>query len=635
MRSILFILFHFLVLITAFGQDSLLTHELPEVVVTATRSAISIHHSPSPVEIVRVSELSVLQGRTVADVLRQSSSVFLQDVGGSAALKTAFLRGTAPQHLLVLVNGARQNSFQSGLVDFSLYPLSGVQRIEIVRGGSSALYGADALGGVVNILTRRPASAFHARLDGAAGSFGYALLRAEAQGRMGSVGVLAGGAREQGRDEFPFRNPAGGESTRRNSDFRKTHVYLETDAPLGEDSELSLSSRVIESDRGIPGSLTFSSDAARQHDEDANINLEFRTSSLPGTQIVVRGAYHYNFQTYVDTNSFFPINARYKNNYLAVNPEAHIVLADNHRVMIGIELDEGTLDGNDFSGTVRRSQKSIYASNELRFVTDREYFDEVSLYGMLRYDDISDVDDVLMPKAGVNVRVSKAWDARLRASYGSSFRSPSFNDLYFIGANNADLRPEYSTTFDAGTTLEVEWGRDRHRLELTYFDIRTRDRILFDLTTFRPVNLGRVVSTGFEGAYRGSLLDEGVDVGLSYTLTEAIKRNRDSDADPAFGKQLLYIPKHTASVFATLHWNPLEINISHSIVGRRFTSSDHSRDLPVHHLTDVSISGRWVLSPAALVITTQVRNIFDRSYMVVPDYPMPGRFIRIGAGLEF
>ena len=617
------------------AQDSLLTHEFPEIVVTATRSTIPLHDSPSPVEVVRVDLPSVIHGLTVADVLRQSSSVFLQDVGGGAALKTAFLRGTASQHLLVLVNGVRQNTFQNGLVDFSLFPLSDVQSIEIVRGGSSALYGADALGGVVNILTRRPKSPFEFRADGAVGSFDYGRWGLEGQGRVGGIGLLAGGSQEYGSDKFLFQHPAGGDSLRRNADFRKRRIYVHGDMPLGESSEVRLFSQILKSDRGVPGSLTFSSDSARQHDEDANVSMEFHTASSQIARFVVRGAFHYNYQTYIDPNPSYPLNSRYRNLYVAINPEAQFVLADNYRIMLGVEFDEGTLEGNDFTGRILRIQKSAYLSNELRLVSQREMFDLISLYGMIRYDDISDVDSDVMPKVGVNVRLARVGDVRLRASYGTSFRSPSFNDLYYVDVNNPDLRPEYSTSFDAGITSEFNDGNDRHKFELTYFDIRTRDRILFDLTASRPVNIGRVTSTGLEAKYHGRLFDNILEFGLSYSLTATIKKNKSPGDDPAFEKQLLYIPRHSANSFAALRLDPVRITLSHLLVGRRFTTNDHLSLLPEHHLFDAAVTTMLGWQQATIVLSAQVKNIFDRSYNVVPEYPMPGRSLRVGIGFGY
>ncbi|MEX2115569.1 MAG: TonB-dependent receptor [Bacteroidota bacterium] len=620
----------------AAAQDTTRIFDLPEITVTATRSVLNALDSPSPVDVIIVDETASIYGGHVGDYLRFTNSVFLQDLGGSSALKTVFLRGTAPQHLLVMVNGVRQNSFQNGLVDFSLIPLSDVKQIEIVRGGSSALYGADALGGVVNILTRSARPGFEMRAEGGAGSFGYRRWKIGGQGRSGVIGLMAGGTYEEGDDEFPFHGEAGGPSSKRvNADFRRTNVYVHGDTQIEEHSTVRVLSQAVRSVRGIPGSLSFPSSAARQADDDVNLGLELRNGSLHGIELALKTSYHYSLQTYRDPNPFFPIDATYRNGLVSINPELHLTAGSKGRFLLGAEWNEGSLKGSDFGGVIRRTQRSVYISNEWRFVHDRPMWDLISLYGMLRYDAISDVDDVLMPKVGINVRVLREGDVRLRASYGRSFRSPSFNDLYYVGFSNPGLRPEYSTGADVGILAEMRNAEAVHRFGMTYFDIRTRDRILFDLTTFLPVNIGKVVSTGVEATYSGTFLDGHVVVEFNYSLVNAVKRNQISASDPSFGKQLVFIPRHSGSTIVTFFLAPASISIMHAAVGRRFTTDDHQSILPEHHLTDLRAGYSAGLGTAVLTLGVEIRNVFNRSYQVFPDYPMPGKAFRIGIGVDY
>lgn len=618
------------------AQDTTKTFDLPEVTVTATRSVINALDSPSPVDVITVDGRTMVQGGHVSDLLRTTNSVFLQDLGGSSALKTVFLRGTAPQHFLVMVNGVRQNSFQNGLVDFSLLPLNDVQRIEIVRGGSSALYGADALGGVVNILTRSAGADLRLRAEGGVGSFGYRRWRIDGQGRPGTVGLMAGGSYEEGDEEFPFRSEPRAEILKRvNADFRRTNIYLHADSQIDEHSTVRLFSQAVRSVRGVPGSLAFPSIAARQADDDVNVGLDLRNNSLGGLELSLRTSYHHNFQTYRDPNPFFPIDAAYRNGLVSVNPQMHWTIGSSGRFLLGGEWNEGTLRGNDFSSVVRRTQRSLYISNEWRLAYDRPMWDLISLYGMVRYDAISDVDEVFMPKIGINVRVLREGDVRFRASYGRSFRSPSFNDLYYVGFSNPALRPEYSTGADVGVIAELRHKETIHRFGITYFDIRTRDRILFDLTTFLPMNIGKVVSTGAEASYAGSFMDGRLILELNYSIVNAVKRNQTSLSDPSFGKQLVFIPERSANASVTWILGIVKFSVAHAAVGRRFTDDDHLSLLPEHHLTDVRATGTISLGQADVSLGGEIRNVFNRSYQVFPDYPMPGRVVRFGVGVEY
>ncbi|MBI2618600.1 MAG: TonB-dependent receptor [Ignavibacteriales bacterium] len=613
-------------------------YRFPEVIVTATRSQIPLQDSPSPVEVINVTNSPALQGSTVADVLKTANGVFLQDLGGNGALKTVFLRGTAPQHLLVLLNGIRFNSLQNGLVDMSLLPLNDIDRIEIVRGGSSALYGADALGGVVNILTRQPRPGTRLRAEGGGGSYGYRRWLLEAEGGYESVGLLAGVAGEEGNDNYQFVHTASDQSEvilrRKNSDFAKLQAYLHSDLPLGSQSDLVVSSQLVRVKRGVPGSLSFPSDLARQDDENANVHVGYRNAALNLVEFQLHSAFHYDFQTYLDPNPGFPIDVTYRNTFVMVNPQIQVVLDPSWRTHLGAEVGSGRLNGNDFDGTITRLHRAAYVSQEASWTFQREWLDKLSLYGMVRYDDISDVGTALMPKVGVNVRVVREPDVRVRGSYGSSFRAPSFNDLYYVGFNNPDLKAERSTGFDGGLISTVVAG-GIHSLELTYFDINTKDRILFDLLTFKPVNIGKTRSTGMEAKYTGAFWEGDLNLGLSYTLTDARKQHRSSDSDPTFGKRLQFIPGNTVHAHVIVSIHPFTCSLVQSFVGRRYINEDNSGSLPMHALTGLGFGSRIAFPNFSLSLKAEIQNLFDRKYQIFPDYPMPGRTFRLRGGIEY
>jgi vitamin B12 transporter len=617
-------------------NDSAKTYQLGEVVVTATRSPISIKDSPSPVEVIDAQQLQNASGSTVADALQDYSSVFLKNYGADAALKTVSLRGTASEHLLVLVNGSRLNSFQNGLVDFSLLPLNDIERIEIVHSGSSALYGADALGGVVNILTRRPTSDLHWRAEVGGGSFGLQRYLLETQGRLGELGLLGGYSSERGRDDFSFhpRSLAGADlvSRRLNSDFSRRQMYFHGNLSTDENSLLTFSVQHVLADRGVPGNLQFPTQAARQNDKDVNLLVGYLDKHLEGVEITVNSAFHYNLETYDDPT--FGINSYYKTVYLNVNPQAQVSVNRSETLILGGELGQGVLHGNDFDGRIERVQRSAYVSNEFQFDSDRPILDRISLYQTLRYDDISDVDNALTPKIGVNLRILKEGDCRIRSSFGRNFRAPSFNDMYYRGFSNPNLKPERSTSFDLGflSTLHL---CGEHTVELTYFHLNTENRILFDPTTYLPVNIGESKSTGLEARYQGHLLNRMIDLILSYTLADARKTNRSSDNDQSFNKQLLYVPENVATFNVLFRLEPVVFTLTQSLVGRRYITEDNQESLPSYSVTSANAVFIVPIDSRRLFVKAEVENVFDRGYEVFQYYPMPGRNFRVTVGFEY
>ena len=643
MKFILFIFSSLLFVVVARSQeavtDSQKTYLQREVVVTATRSQISVKDSPAQIDIISREELQHINGSTVADALEHSSSIFLKEYGASGALRTLSLRGGASEHILVLINGNRFNSFQNGLVDLSLLPVNDIEQIEVLHGGGSALYGADALGGVVNILTRTAVSDFRVRTEASSGSFGFEKYLLESQVRFGKVGILGGYASERSRDDFSFHilNSSFRDTseTRDNSDFTRRQFYVHSSVSPSEHSSLNLSAQYVRADRGTPGPYDpFYMGVARQSDDDANFSASYSYTDLNGVEWRLTSNVHYNFETYNDPNPFFPYQTFYKNIYTNVNPQVRLKLSDYQTLILGGEFGEGTLDGPDFDSKITRVQKAMYVSSESQFDFNRQLFNRILLYQTIRYDRVSDVDFALTPKFGINVRFTPVGDIRLRASIGQNFRSPSFNDLYYRGFSNPNLKPEHSTSFDAGFSSAFSLLGE-NTLEYTYFHLDTDDRILFDPSTFLPVNIGKVLSTGSEVKYTGSFFDGQLNVGVKYSFTDARKRNVDYPNDPTYDRQLVYIPTDNLNITLAVRLNPVTLSLNNTLVGGRYLTADNTASLPSYRLTNANVVVNEPIGTLRILAKAEVNNILDNDYEVFKQYPMPKRNYRVTLGVEY
>lgn len=626
----------------AWGQDirrdSAKTYQAAEVVVTATRSSISEKDTPSPTEVLGTSEIYSANGVTVADALQMYTGVLLREYGAGASLATVSLRGSASEHVLVLIDGNRFTGFQNGLVDFSLLPLDNVSRIEVLHGGASALYGADAVGGVINILTRPVGSDLHVGANGSVGSYGFQRYSARAQGGYGGFGINAGYSTERGKDNYPFSfqrpNVPDTSLNRKDADYRKDEIYFNGNLKVDEYSMFDFSVQNVNADRGSPGSIFSPSDLslARENDKDVNVHLGYRDDRISGTVFSINTGYQYSFETYVDPA--YSIDSFYKNLLVNVNPQVQTTLTSEDRIIAGGEFVQGILEGNDFGVRIQRSQTSAYLSNEYVQEVDRSWFDRLSLFQTLRYDHFSDVGHAWTPKLGFNLRVSRSGDIRVRGSYGESYRAPSFNDLYYVPFNNPSLQPEHSESFDAGILGNgALWGE--HSVEATYFYANTKDRIVFDPVSFLPINIGKTVSQGIESSYQGHLFEGAVDVVVSYTYTDARKKNSISATDSTYGKQLVFIPQNLFKATLAFHLHPLTINVFRLFMGARPVNEDNSSSLPAYSLTKANIMASVPFGSWNVSAKFEMDNIFNVQYQVYPNYPMPGRTYKLDLGVEY
>jgi len=612
----------------AADDDTTKTYHTEDVVVTATRSAIQPKDSPSPVQVLTTQDILRSNGTSAADVLRSSESIFIKDQGPIASLKTVSFRGMAAEHILVLFNGTRLNSFQNGQVDFSLLSMQNIERIEIVRGGNSALYGADAVGGVINILSKRPDETLRVYAEGCLGSFQYRRGSLEIQGRPFGIGIVAGYMQDRAAGDYPFTYHRFGFSdtaeTRLNADFKRTQIYLNSDMKIDDRSEVTVSLQHVRSNQGVPGPLP-SIFPGRQDDNAFTMTTMIRDAHIEEFVFSLNLGFNYDLQDFY---------SKTKSTLATLNPQIQWIVNSWDRLIGGGEFNEGHLDGFLPETAVKRIQRSVYLSNEMLFQQESSTFDRLSLYQTIRYDVLSEGEDAYSPKIGFNVRALRDWDTRIRACYGKSFRMPTFNDLYYpYGFGNPELKPERAESYEIGA--ETRFDRDgRQKFQLTYFHIDTRNRILLN-SAYYPVNVHQAMVSGVEGRYDVKFHGDMVNLFFDLTLNNAIRRNGMSYSDSTEGKQLLNISQSVVSLGFSVHFGKLYLNVTQLYISKRFTKEDESQWLPGYSTTDVNLSYLMQLETIRLNFRGELSNIFDVNYQILHDFPMPGRSYKLGMSVEY
>ena len=604
-------------------EDSTHLYNAQEMVVTATRTSILQHDSPSPVNILTTQDIQRTNGSSVVDVLRSSEGIFLKDYGPTASLKTISLRGMAAEHILVLYDGTRLNNFQNGLVDFSLLPMNNIDRIEIVRGGNSALYGADAIGGIINIISSSPSETLKIHADASLGSFDYKRYSIDARGRIQGLGFVFGVMHDQAAGNYPFifHRPGLTDTTQKRdgADFTRTQLYLNTDYSFDERAVMTLSIQRVKSNQGAPGSLTYVSNL-RQDDDAVTTVATLRDNHFHDLSFSMNMGFTYDLQKYYSQT---------KTLLGTINPQFQWVATSWDRFIVGGEFVEGHLEGMLPDAAIKRIQRSVYISNEMLFLWESESLDRLSLYQSIRYDELSEGEEAFSPKVGFNFRILRAWDTRIRASYGKNFRMPTFNDLYDIWLGNPTLQPEHSECYDFGVETSLERS-GIHAIQITYFNIITQDRILPN-AFYYPINIPRAQSNGIEGRYDLKLPNDVVNAFVDMTFNSASRQSMDSTN----GKQLLYIPKAVCAIGLSARMLGLYLSVSEMYTSKRFTAEDESAWLPEYWLTDVNLSTVLRLNFVRLNLRTEVSNLFDIDYQVLPGYPMPGRTFRCTVGVDY
>jgi vitamin B12 transporter len=613
-------------------------YTLNEIVVTATRRGVASSSAPSVVTVVPRDEIEAMPGTLLSSALSWTPGLSLRAYGGGASVQTISLRGMSPEHTLLLVDGQRYNSFQNGLADFGMISSSAVDRVEIVRGGSSALYGADAVGGVINVITRAAAEGVHGSASTMLGSTHSSASELRLEAGEGDIGLRGSLRREQGRGDYEFRfNDGRTETTltRGGEDYSLVTGDLRADWRVSPRLRSRASFTYADADRGSPGVVTDPSSSGRGRLWD---RLEYLRGGIDwdaggGLSLRVNGSAHYGFEHYDDPGQLLngaTLHSLYTNHDVIVTPEALFDISPALSGLAGVEYARASLQSSETAEAVR-IQKSAFLSTVHSLPLPWQAPFEVILYPSIRYDTYSDVAGDVSPRLGFNIGLLRDPGLRLKASYGRSFRVPVLNDLYWIEGGNPALKPERALSFDAGFRCDLDLAGSL-RIEGSYFSIDSRDRIVWvpaSGTFWSPKNISSVTShgaeaeavwTGFEGAIR---------LTLNGTWTDVTKTSADFPGDPTEGKRLIYEPAQTLNGVAEGRMGPVTLLLRHSWISYRYTTEINDRFLPAYSLESAAIRYGLPIGPFGASLKAEVNNIFNTSYQVVSLYPMPLREVRV------
>jgi vitamin B12 transporter len=615
-------------------QERLYT--MPEFVVSATRWQVSAQQLPSSATVLTSADLLGMNGSSLENALEGVPGLFLKSYGGPGAVSTTSMRGMGAEHTLVLVDGQRYNNVLDGQVDLGIFLLQNVDRVEVLRGGFSSMYGADAVGGIINIITRRPDGKPDVRAELGAGSYGMSGFQLGTDFSLFGVGMQVAARREAGKGNYDFDFNDGITSSilrRQNSDYALHQVQLVAGAPLASRMSLRVSSTFDWSERGSPGAVITptSSTLGRLIDRGYLNQATLEWSAAP--ELLARFPLLFHVQRREYSNPLAAAadgsdDAVYNDRTIAFTPHMRYVLDPSTSLNVGAEYSRSTVSSTEVLSAAR-DQSAVFISTDHVMEFPNSLLYQINIYPSVRYDHFSDFSGTVNPKLGVNIGLWQEAGLRLKASYGKSFRAPTFDDLYWKSGGNPDLRPERSLSFDAGAALSTSLVGSLD-LEANYFDIRTNDRIVWSPDKsglWSPKNLQDVRSAGIEliGSWR--LFDERLVFRGSYSNYDTRKVSSASPDDQTVDKQLPYIPNEIAGLSCTATVGGVRLSVHHTYTGFRFVTetNDPRYVLAGYGKTDANISVRLTEKPFSADLRMEVTNLFDSNYELFPNYPMPLR----------
>ena len=608
---------------------------LPEVVVSASRTPVASATVGSAVTVITAEQLEQRQTLTVSDILRDVPGVSVGRSGPRGTTTQLRIRGAEARHTLVLIDGVEANSVADGSeFDFAHLTGADIERIEVLRGNQSALWGSDAIGGVVNIVTKRGSGAPRASAFAEGGSFvtraGGASLRGG--GERYDYALSGSGLTTGGTNVSRF----GGEQ----DGYDNLTLNFKGHVRPTDESEIGLTLRGVRSkteyDSGIavPGApLTDTLDEIRKRDTYGRVFG--RLISFDGAwenQVGASLASTHNRNEVAGNQESENDGQRQKIDYLSTLRIATPGFADARHTATFLaerEREDFTQSATSF-GSPR--QERAWTNDALAGEYRVELWDALFLGGALRQDFNERFKDIRTGRATAAYLHAET-GTRLHASYGTGSKNPSFISLYGFFANfapNPNLSPETSKGWDAGVE-QTFWG-DRATIDITYFRQTVSNRIssvtVGGVTT--PVNLpGDSRSSGVEISGRVTPLP-GLDLRASYTYLEA--------SDPSGLEQVRRAP-HSGSFSANYRFleERANLNLAFDYVGPTMDSDFTifpSRRVQLDAYTLVTLAGSYRLTDN-LELYGRVENLLDEAYEEVYGYRASGLGAYAGLRVTF
>ncbi len=417
--------------------------------------------------------------------------ISITQAGPAGQQTSLFTRGTNSNQTLLLWNGIQLNDPYFGGANWQFVPLDGVERVEVARGPFSALYGSNAVGGVVQVLTGSRQGGT-VNLEG--GEHGYKRGGLAAGGNLGPARFDVTGSVRRGGSELV------------NDDFDSEEGVARALWGIGQGSSLGLLVRANDSKTGIPFSGAQVSPHRRISWQEREVAVPFRSERGPWQVEAQVSRTDFDNAFRDPDDPFAPRSRTPSPRPRAAAPWGRWHGGEDLRISVGAETERlevtdsssgfGTnLDGARASGPGRRSARRAAGTGPVRLDLG------------LRRDDNNVYGGQTSLRAGTVVELGQG--TLLRASYGEAFRAPSLGELFFPGSGNPDLQPEDSRSYELG----LEHTAGGWRFALTGFENRVRNLIDFEFVTFTNVNIGRARSRGVEAevGFRQGIFDASVN----------------------------------------------------------------------------------------------------------------------------
>ncbi len=572
------------------------------IVVTATRTARTADDTLASVTVITREDIERTQAKSVAELLAGETGLDAAVNGGYGKTTSLFLRGTNSDHTLVLIDGVKINSATNGIASWQYLPVEQIERIEIVRGPRSSLYGADAIGGVVQIFTRTPTEGFRADAEAGYGTYGTSRVGADVSGANGATRFSFTGSHFN-TDGIDARTASAGNEGDRDG-YRNTSFNARLGHRFANGADIELHAM----------------QALGHVEYDGNPNQTASDIGAAGARLNFSPTAIWNVKLQAGTSRDYTDNLKNGGFSSTINTLRHVAswqndvtFGKNQLMTLGVDYQDDRVNRTDISGSTNYAVQE--RANRGGFVQHQGRFGNHDLLVSWRQDDNE--------QFGANDTGNLAWgyaftpQLRGRLSYGTAFKAPTFNQLYYPNYGTATLRPEESESYEAGLRGKTAWGNWDVRAYQTDVDNLIATVLVGSNYVAQNVDKARIKGLEAEAGARlagwdtraGLALLDPRDTGRDKILNRRAKRSLKLETDRAFGA-----------------WR---FGATWLVQGHRYDDVNNTTRVGGYGVLNLraqyDLSKQWVLR-------ANLDNVFDKAYQTVNTYNSPGRNLFVSLG---
>ena len=571
---------------------------LNEVVVTAARIEQPLSEVLADVTVIDHVSIERSGATGVADLLSHYPSIQFDRTGGAGNATGFFIRGTDSRHTAVYIDGVRIDSQSTGGATWEALPLAQIDRIEILRGPAAAIYGSDAIGGVVQLFTRKGEGPFQPYASIGAGTYNTFQANAGFSGSNHQWDYALGATKEKSKG-FNVLKAANPDIDGYDSHSETARLGLQINKAHKLEARLLQSTMNAQYDDsyGYPGKVL--DDRSIHRLQTSGLNWSARWTPQYSTKIALtRSKDDYedptaSYQTYTQLN-----NVLWQNEFNL----------DIHKFQITLERREDALNNSSTAPTnTSRSQNALALGYGL-------VLEQHSLQLNTRHDTDSDFGDKNTAQVAYAYELNDAW--QLRASAGSAFRAPTLYQRYLSDGGTLALRPESSQNREAG----LKFSDSNDTLSWVVYQNRVTDLIDYLWATgqcncYQNVNQARLQGMSLTATSQFH------DLHVSATYDRLDAKNTDT------GKSLVRRADHTFKLAADTRWQNWHTGSEWQWVDKRFDNTDNTTQLPAFQFFNLW-GQRQIEKDYSLLL--RLNNAFDQSYQLANNYNSAGRNVFVG-----